>query len=146
MSAATNLALVRRYYAECANDPDPAKRQALAVAEHILRTDFAMYYNNDTDAEATRGRDKHQDFLVDHAQAFPGERWTVEGSIADEVTVACRWRVQATHADTGNPMDLRGADFFTVAQGQLAALRRFLDFRTLMDQMQPMSASPKATA
>ncbi len=43
-------------------------------------------------------------------------------------------------------MDLRGADFFTVAQGQLASLRRFLDFCTLMNQMQPAAAEPAVSA
>jgi hypothetical protein len=43
-------------------------------------------------------------------------------------------------------MDLRGADFFTVQNGQLAALHRFLDFQTLTQQMQPVSAQQATSA
>ncbi len=138
MSTQKNIAIVRRYYEECANDyGDSDKKRALAVADELLTADFAMYYNNQTDAEATRGLNKHKEFLVQHTRAFRGERWTVEGIVADERTVACRWSVQATHTETGNSIDLRAADFFTVRNGQLAELRRFLDFRTLDAQLPP---------
>jgi hypothetical protein len=39
-----------------------------------------------------------------------------------------------TDSDTKNPIDIRGADFFSVRDGRLAALHRFLDFDTLGDQ------------
>jgi ketosteroid isomerase-like protein len=146
MSTDTNMTLVRRYYAECANDPSPNKQQGLMVVDHLLSPDFAMAYNNDIDDKVAHGRDRHKAFLIDHARTFPGEHWTVERMIADEQTVACRWRVQATHAETGNPMDLRGADFFTIAHGQLAELHRFLDVQTLMQQMQSRLASDEASA
>jgi hypothetical protein len=45
------------------------------------------------------------------------------------------WRAgglfQARHAKSGNPIDVRAADFFTVRNGRLAELRRFLDFESL---------------
>ena len=47
--------------------------------------------------------------------------------MADEQTVACRWRCEATHSATNNPIDIHAADFFTVRDGRLAVLRRFLD-------------------
>ena len=140
MSAEHNIATVRRYYQECANDGDPHKTQALVVVNEILSTDFAMAYNDQRDGEAGRGRDAHKAFLTGHAQMFPWEHWTIDAIVADEQLVACRWHVHATHADTGNPVDLWGADFFTIRQGQLADLRRFLDFATLREQMQPTSA------
>ena len=140
MSVAHNIATVRRYYEECANDGDPHKTHALVVANDILSTDFAMAYNDQPDGAAGRDRDTHKAFLTGHAQAFPGEHWTIDAIVADEQLVACRWRVHATHAETGNPLDLRGADFFTIRQGQLAELRRFLDFATLQAQMHPTSA------
>ena len=146
MSAEQNVAIVRRYYEECANDyGDPDKKRALAVVDELLSPDFAMSYNNESDAEAVRGKEQHKAFLVGHTRAFPGERWTVEGIVADERTVACRWRIQATHAETGNPIDLRAADFFTIRDGQLAELRRFLDFQTLAEQTQPASAQQEAS-
>jgi ketosteroid isomerase-like protein len=145
VSAATNIMTVRRYYEECANDDgDPAKTRALAVIDQILSADFAMRYNNQSDAEAVHGRDQHKAFLLRHTRNFAGERWTIEGIVADEELVACRWRLQATHTETGQPIDLRAADFFTVVDGQLAELRRFLDYRTLMNQLNPPPAEPAA--
>jgi ketosteroid isomerase-like protein len=146
MSAEKNIATVRRYYEECTTDDgDPDKKHALAVVDEILSADFTMYFNNESNAEARHGRDKHKEFLVGHTRSFRGERWTVEAIIADEQTVASRWRIQATHTKTGNPIDLRAADFFTIRNGQLAGLRRFLDFRTLMEQTQPKPVQQEAS-
>lgn len=90
------------------------------------------------------GRDTHKQFLKDHTAGFPGERWTVETIVADETHVACQWRIQATHADSGNPIDLKAADFFTVQDGRLRGLRRFLDWATLESQIAPAAAAETA--
>lgn len=141
MSAEQNASLARRYYQECPpDDGDPDKRRALWVVDEILSADFTMYFSMDSDAEADRGRDAHKQFLINHTRLFPGERWTVEAVVADDETVACRWRCQATHSETGNPIDVRAADFFTVRDGQLAMLHRFLDFESLHEQMSPTPA------
>jgi ketosteroid isomerase-like protein len=146
MTAENNIATVRRYYEECTyDDGDPDKKHALAVVNEIVSTDFTMYFNNESDAEARHGKEKHKEFLVGHTRAFRGERWTVEAIIADEQSVASRWRIHATHTKTGNPIDLRAADFFTLRNGQLVELRRFLDFRTLMEQTQPKSAQQETS-
>ncbi len=142
MSREQNTALALRYYAECPpDDGDPEKKRALQVADEILSDDFTMYFNGEADDEAMHGRDAHKDFLVGHTQAFGGERWTVEAVVADDSTVACQWRCVATHRETDNPIDILAADFFTVRDGRLAMLRRFLDFETLEVQR-----SPSATA
>ncbi len=145
MSVEHNIATVRRYYQECANDGDPDKTHALVVVNEILSTDFAMAYNDQPDGEAGRGRDTHQAFLTGHAHAFSGEHWTIDAIVANDQLVACRWHVHATHAEMGNPVDLRGADFFTIRHGQLADLRRFLDFASLREQMHPTSAPHAAS-
>ena len=140
-AAAHNLALARRYYAECPpDDGDPEKKRAQLVVDEILSPDFTMYFNCETDADAGHGRDEHKQFLVAHTRAFGGERWTVELIVADAQTVACQWRCQATHRETNNPIDMHAADFFTVRDGRLAELRRFLDFSTLGDQIEPPAA------
>ena len=147
MSPEANKALVRRYYEECANDyGDPDKTLALAVVDELLSPDFTMGFSDQSDTEAMRGKDTHKEFLVGHTQGFPGERWTIEGLIADEQAVACRVRVEATHAETGNPINIRIADFFTIQNGQLAELRRYLDFQTLAKQMQPKDTQQQANA
>lgn len=117
MSTEQNIALVRR-----------------------MSPDFVMVYNNQTDAEAARGREAHKEFLREHARKFLDDDWTVEALVADEDTVACRWRFQARHPNTGNPLDVRAADFFSVRNGRLAELRRFLDFESFHQQLRPPAA------
>jgi ketosteroid isomerase-like protein len=147
VSGESNIALARRYYAECPpDDGDPEKTRALQVAEEILSPDFTMYFNSEEDDEAMHGRDEHKEFLVRHTRSFAGERWSVEAIVADENTVACQWRIRATHSETKNPIDLRAADIFTVRDGRLAVLRRFLDFETLEAQMSPTEATEPAGA
>jgi ketosteroid isomerase-like protein len=142
-----NIALARRYYAECTpDDGDPEKKRAQQVVDEILGADFTMYFNSEADDEAMHGPDEHKDFLVRHTRSFGGERWSVEAIVADEDTVACQWRIRATHTETGNPIDLQAADFFTVRDGRLAVLRRFLDFETLEAQMSPDPAEQPAAS
>jgi steroid delta-isomerase-like uncharacterized protein len=109
----------------------PDQSRALAVLDELLSDDFVMRYNSEADAEAMRGRERHKEFLVNHARAFPDNHWTIQALVADDEIVACRWAFQATHAESGNPIDLRAGDFFTVRKGRLAELRRFLDFESL---------------
>jgi ketosteroid isomerase-like protein len=147
VSREENVALALRYYAECPpDDGDPTKQRALRVADEILSDDFIMYFNGDPDSDAMQGRDAHKEFMVHHTRAFSGERWSVEAIVADDQMVACQWRCQATHSETGNPIDVLAADFFTVRDGRLAMLRRFLDFETLNDQRSPTPAAEPASA
>ena len=132
MSAEQNAVLVRRYFEECVNQAGgPDQDRALAVVDELMSSDFAMFYNNDTDAEGTRGRESHKAFLVEHSLAFPDDHWTIEALVADDVVVACWWRIISSHARTGNAIDVRAADFYRVRDGRLAELRRFLDFKSL---------------
>lgn len=138
MSADQNAALVRRYFEECvsgASAPDP--RRALALVDELMTDDFVMFSNSDTETEATRGREGHREFLVAHARAFPDDHWTIEALIADEDSAACHWRIKSSHAKTGNPIDVRAADFYRFRDGRIAELRRFLDFKDLARQTRP---------
>jgi ketosteroid isomerase-like protein len=138
MSSEHNLALVRRYFSECVSGASgPDWHRALSVVDELLSADFVMVYNNDSDAEATHGRERHSEFLVDHARTSPDDHWTVEAVVADEAVVACQWRIQATYAETGKRIDVRAADFFMVRDEHLAELRRFLDFASFRRQLRP---------
>lgn len=146
MAREQNIALALRYYKECPpDDGDPEKKSALQVTGEILSDDFTMYFNGDADGDAMQGRDAHNEFLVAHTRAFSGEQWSVEAIVADEHMVACQWRCQATHSETGNPIDVLAADFFTVRDGRLAMLRRFLDFETLDAQRSPARSAESAS-
>jgi len=138
MSAEQNDALVRRYFEECVSGASgPDQRHAIALVDDLMSADFVMFYNNDTDAQATRGRELHKAFLVEHAANFPDDHWTIEALIADEDTAACLWRIQSSHAKTGNAIDVRAADFYRFRDGRLAEMRRFLDFKSLGRQTRP---------
>ena len=128
--------LVRRYFAECvpaATERDEPRLQALL--DELLTDDFAMAYNGEADGDAGRGLEDHRRFLVEHAEAFQDDRWTIEAIVADEERVACWWRIVARHAPTGRRIDIHAADFFLVRAGRLAVLRRFLDFASLRQQV-----------
>jgi ketosteroid isomerase-like protein len=141
MSAEHNAALVRRYFEECVSGVGGRdQRRSLAVADDLLAADFVMYYNNETEADATRGHERHKEFLVEHERTFPDDDWTVEALVADEDVVACWRRIRARHAVTGNPIDVCAADFLRVRDRRLAELRRFLDFRSLNRQTRPPGA------
>jgi ketosteroid isomerase-like protein len=136
-SADQTITLVRRYFAECVQPVGgPERAAALAAVDELLTADFVMFYGNDTDAEAMRGRDRHKAFLVNHARNFPEDVWTVDSIVAVGERVACEWRIKATHAATGNPVDVRAADFIMVRDGQLAELRRYLDFESFHRQLE----------
>ena len=145
MSSKQTGGLVRRYFAECVSGASgPDQPGALAVVDELLSADFVMAYNNETDAEAAHGRDRHKDFLVEHARRFPDDHWTVEALVADEETVACLWRFESRDPRTGNAIDVRAADFFRIRNGRLAELRRFLDFESFERQLQPQSGRESA--
>jgi ketosteroid isomerase-like protein len=140
MPAEQNANLVRRYFAECVNAAGrPDQHRALAVVDELMTDDFLMFYNNDEQGE--QGRERHKQFLVGHARTYPDDHWTIETLIADEAGAACQWRIQASHARTGNRIDVRAADVFRVRDGRLAELRRFLDFKSLDRQTRPRQAS-----
>jgi ketosteroid isomerase-like protein len=130
-----NAALVRRYFSECVNRLNGGDQvHALSVLDEILAADFAMAYNNEDPAKAERGPAAHKDFVIEHAQAYPEDAWTIEALVAHDETVACQWRITAKHAATGRSIDVRAADFFVIRNGRLAELRRFLDFADLRRQ------------
>lgn len=142
MSADHNATLVRRYFRECVSGASgPDQDRALAIADELLTSDFVMFFNNETDAEAQHGREQHKGFLVDHARDYPDDHWTVEALIADEESAACLWHFQSKHARTGNPIDVRAADFYRFRDGRLAELRRFLDFKDFDRQKRPQATS-----
>jgi ketosteroid isomerase-like protein len=141
MSAEENASLVHRYFEECVSGASgPDQTSALALVDELLSSDFLMFYNNQTEAEAVRGPERHKEFLVEHAKWFPDDYWTVKALVADEDMAACRWRIQAKYATTGNPIDVRAADFYRIRDGRLAELRRFLDFKSLDRQTRRSAA------
>ena len=141
MSAEHHATLVRRYFDDVLNGlngPDPAR--ALAIVDQLFADDFKMGFNNATDAEMAHGRAAHKAFLVDHARDYPDDHWIVEELIAVDDAIACQWHIRARHVESGNPIDVRAADFYRVRDGRLAELRRFLDFQSFNRQKRRSTA------
>jgi ketosteroid isomerase-like protein len=138
MSIEHNVSLVRRYFEECVSAATGADQpRALAVLDDLLTHDFEMAYNNESGANVVRGRDEHKEFVARHARYFPEDEWIVDTIVADAARVACQWRFHGTHGETANTVEMRAADFFIVRDGRLAELRRFLDFKSFEEQLQP---------
>ena len=133
MTIEHNTALARRYFDGTVNCMNGADRDgALKIVDDLMTDDFEMAFNNDV--EVVRGREGHKQFLIEHADAYPDDRWTVEALVADAHLVACQWHFQGRHARSGNAIDVRAADIYRVRDGRLAELRRFLDFADLRRQ------------
>jgi ketosteroid isomerase-like protein len=143
MSSQKNIATVKRYFAECLNQsgaPDPSPD--LALLDELLVEDFVMYYNNQTNDAAMHGLAKHKEFVLRHARGFTQANWIVDHLLAGEDSVACQWRILATHTASGNPIDVRAMDMYRMRDGRIAELRRFLDYKSLNEQIQsPVRAS-----
>jgi ketosteroid isomerase-like protein len=140
MSAEQSAALVRRYFSECVSRvTGPNRDLALSLVDDLMSADFTMAYSHETPAEAARGRERHKEFLVGHAEAFPDDHWTVEVLVPEDEMVACQWRFQGRHVTSGNHVDILAADFFTIRDGRLTELRRFLDFADFRAQLKGRS-------
>jgi ketosteroid isomerase-like protein len=136
MSSQKNIATVKRYF-DCLNQsgaPDPS--QALALLDELVVEDFVMYYNNQTTDAAMHGLAKHKEFVLRHARNFTQANWIVEELLAGEDSVACQWRILATHTSSGNSIDVRAMDMIRMRDGCIAELRRFLDYKSLNEQIQ----------
>jgi ketosteroid isomerase-like protein len=140
MSTERNEALVRRYFSQCVSGvTGPDRDGALSHVDELMSDDFVMAYSYETPGEAGLGRERHKEFLLGHAEAFPEDHWTVEALVADEAMVACEWRFRGRHAESGNQIDVLAADFFSVRDGRLTELRRFMDFADFRAQLKGRS-------
>lgn len=136
MTTEQNAALVRRYFSECVSGvTGPDRDRALSLVDELMSDDFVMAYSHETPGEAARGRERHKEFLVGHAEAFPEDHWTVEVLVVDDAMVACQWRFRGRHATSSNQVDVLAADFFSVRDGRLTELRRFMDFADFRSQL-----------
>ena len=118
MLAEENKSMIRRYFAALARD----KSQA-TLEEYIGTEDQA---------------------LVDHIngaeQAFPGYQLVETAMISEGDLVAVRFRLQATHAATGKPVDVPAQIWYQVRDGKIVGHWMILDNETLMKQL---SAAPQ---
>lgn len=144
--------VVRRYYAEVANEADQAK--AAAVVDQLLSKDFFFTFGNWD--EPSRGIESHKLFLAWHHRAAADQVWTIENLVIDNDSAVVRFRLKLISADafhgipaTGKPVATRGIDFFRVSAGRIIELYRVFDVRDYIRQLgvscppEPPTATPR---
>jgi ketosteroid isomerase-like protein len=107
---------------------------ALATAESLLIDDFVMTDNGQSEAEGEGGVGRHQASSSTTLGRTANDKWTIEKLVPEDDAAACVWRIRATHAESGNRIDVLAADLDVIRDGRIASLRRFLDFEDLRAQ------------
>lgn len=124
MSAASQLELVRSYFAAC------GAGSAEAIAAHF--TEGATIY--DTNHAPIIGRDQIGAFWVRIRQQWEGARWVVDSAVEQGDAAAIEWSMHGV-AD-GEPFVFRGSEHYRFRDGLIDELRQYWTY----DPKQPGSA------
>ena len=118
MSAASNAALIQRFYDEGWNGND------LDVYDELVTEDFV---DHQAIPGLPPGRDGFKQLNVMFRSAFPDVRVDVDQIVAEDDKVACRWTSTGTHEGdlfgipaTGNQVKVTATVWYRVADGRLA--------------------------
>jgi steroid delta-isomerase-like uncharacterized protein len=118
MSAASNRALIQRFYDEGWNANN------LAVYDELVTEDFL---DHQTLPGLPPGREGFKMLNVMFRSAFPDVWVNVDGIVADENTVSCRWTSTGTHKGnlfgippTGKQIKVTATVYYRVKNGRLA--------------------------
>ncbi len=135
MSAAGNIALVRRFIEEVLGRGDFGALNALAAPDC---PDHADAPGPAPCPEALAH------FLATWRAAFPDLQITVEDMIAEGDRVAARWTLRGTHRGdflgvpaTGRQVTVAGMEFYRLADGQIAERWAVVDIAGLLRQLAP---------
>jgi len=130
--------VVRRYYAEVAEEGDQAK--AAGFLDALLSKDFLFTFGNGD--ESSRGIAAHKQFLAWHHRVGTDQVWTIENLVIDGDSAAVRFRLRLISADTvsgipatGKPVLTRGMDLFRFSDGRIIELYRVFDARDVFRQL-----------
>jgi steroid delta-isomerase-like uncharacterized protein len=121
-----------------------AREVALAAFEAVQRRDLDQivaaghpdeYADDFVAIGEFRGKDAVRGFFRELFAAMPDFELTVERVVADEATVAVKWRARGTFtgeafqgiAATGRAVELRGLDFFEIEDGLIRRNTVFYD-------------------
>jgi steroid delta-isomerase-like uncharacterized protein len=143
MSGNINEALIRRYYADFANDYSDAR--VAAVIGEVLTDDFVFHPPNNVEGYAGAGR--HRQWLAWHHRALANQRYNIEDVVATDERAATRWTLTGTHSEEvlGIPparhtVTVTGQDFFRLRAGRIAELWRAFDWRAVAQQVSQPAA------
>jgi steroid delta-isomerase-like uncharacterized protein len=118
--------LARRYFEDLFNAGE------LAVAEEILHPEISFF--GPITPAGIHGLDAYKGFALEWYRGFPDRRFEVEEEWDDGDRIACLFSISGTHlgqflgqAATGNTIDVRAMNFFTVEGGRIRAIQAFFD-------------------
>jgi steroid delta-isomerase-like uncharacterized protein len=143
MLANVNEALIRRYYADFANDYSDAR--VAAVMGEVLTDDFVFHPPNNVEGYA--GAERHRQWLAWHHRALANQHYEIEDVVATDERGAARWTLTGTHSEEvlGIPparqtVTVTGQDFFRLRGGRIAELWRAFDWRAIDQQVSQTAA------
>ena len=143
MSANETEALIRRYYAEFANDYSGAR--VAAVMGEVLTDAFVFHPPNNVEGYA--GAERHRQWLAWHHRALSNQHYEIEDVVATDDRGATCWTLTGMHSEEvlGIPPSPRtvtstGQDFFRLRGGRIAELWRAFDWRAVAQQVSQTAA------
>ena len=120
MSAESNRALVRRYFARVVNNVDRAAASELVADDLVFHSPYTP--------APTRDRESFLGMLDAVHAALAGFNLVDHDTIAEGDQVATRWTVHGTHtgqlgpfAPTGKAVAISGLSIYRIANGRIAA-------------------------
>lgn len=132
-TAATNKALVRRFYQQVFGDWN------LALVDELVSPQFRSH---DWPADGPTGPQAFRDYYAAIRAAVPDARYEVDDLIGEADRVVVRWRMLGTHkgdfrgiAATGRAIQLDGIAIYRVAGGQLRERWVASDLYGLVEKM-----------
>src|SRR5438067_1396914 len=114
MSAKQTEALIRRYYAEFANDY--SDEGVAAVIGEVLTDDFVFHPPNNVEGYA--GAERHRQWLAWHHRALSNQHYEIDDVVARDERGAARWTLTGMHGEevlgippAGHIVTITGQDF-----------------------------------
>jgi predicted SnoaL-like aldol condensation-catalyzing enzyme len=127
MSTEANEAVVRRLYEEMWN------RGEFAVADELIAPTETHHAHGRTVAGGPEAQTRAARAF---RKAFPDNHLTLEVVVSGGDLVAARWRIAATHADTGARItDYVGVNIFRIVDGQIVEIWDTRDDLGLFSQL-----------
>lgn len=118
--------LARRYFEDLFNAGQ------LAVADEILDPDISFV--GPITPDGLDGLDAYKRFALGWYEGFPDRHFEVVEEWVDGDRIATVFRITGTHlglfmgqAATGNPIDVRGMNFFRAERGKIRAIQAYFN-------------------
>ena len=126
-----NQSLIRRYF------QDILSKSNLAAANELLAPDVTFHA-----LQTVQGIEDFMQYVAGLQTAFPDLNFVVEDEVSDGQKAAGRFTMSGTHkgdflgiSATNNHVEVRGIDFFRIADGRIKEIWVSLDSLNFMQQL-----------